>query len=454
VRQRISRFKWAYTENLHCSKSPNQRPRFADGCGGVYTFKTGILFSVLANLRLSCVNHGIAVSWQDSDADCREPIICEDDQLTPDFGEKRHTYPSGTDAPFCAMTIFYCQMNLAKILTHVIQIAFGLKRTNYSKILKLDDEVENFRRNVLPKVLIRENPGYDKNLEPIAMIMRCFYLKAILLLHRPFIGRSHENTQFRWSRDRAVQAALTIVRNSINLFTGTNILLENHFAANPMLAHGLFPAPIALALDLYTWPDQPDPEPSRQALIDMRRVYLSLSTKFIPMKRLYKILNVLMGKAWEKAGLTLPVEELPSRMGSLSSSNSTPSPTLGNYDMSCKKWGPQGLVPTSLQQFNPAQYTIQPNQGYDWPSANPGMVPTNMVNMGTANPVTWDPNSFPLFGSPTTTTTQSYNATPQFNETYDLENNGVWVYSLLFLSDRRIKRNGICLLIRWIWILL
>jgi hypothetical protein len=386
-------------------------------------------FLVLPNFRLSCVNHGIAVSWQDSDADCREPVICEDDQLTPDFAEKRHTYPSGTDAPFCAMTIFYCQVNLAKILTHVIQIAFGLKRTNYSKILKLDDEVENFRRNVLPKVLIRESPGYDKNLEPIAMIMRCFYLKAILLLHRPFIGRSHENTQFRWSRDRAVQAALTIVRNSIHLFTSTNILLENHYAANPMLAHGLFPAPIALALDLYTWPDQPDPEPSRQALIDMRRVYLQLSTKFIPMKRLYKILNVLMGKAWEKAGLALPVEELPSRLGSLSSSNSTPSPTMGNYDASCKKWGPQGLVPTSLQQFNPtAQYTNQTNPGYDWASAAaPGMIPANMVNMGGTNPITWDPNSFPLFGSPTTNTSQSYAATPQFNETFDPDNNGVWV---------------------------
>jgi hypothetical protein len=351
------------------------------------------------------------------------------------------------------MTIFYCQMNLAKILTHVIQIAFGLKRTNYSKILKLDDEVENFRRNVLPKVLIRDSPGYDKNLEPIAIIMRCFYLKAILLLHRPFIGRSHENSQFRRSRDRAVQAAITIVRNSINLFTENNILLENHFAANPMLAHGLFPAPIALALDLYTWPDQPDPEPSRQALIDMRRVYLSLSTKFIPMKRLYKILNVLMGKTWEKLGLPLPVEELPSRMGSLSPSNSTPSPTTGNYDMSYKKWGPQGLVPTSLQQFNSAQYTNQPNPSYDWTSANPGMVP-NLMNMGTANPITWDPNNFPLFGSPTSNTTQAYPATLQFNETYDLENNGVWVYSLPPLSNRRIKRNGICLLIRWIWTLL
>ena len=168
-----------------------------------------------------------------------------------------------------------------------------------------------------------------KHLEPISIIMRCFYLKAILLLHRPFIGRSKENPQFKCSRERAVQAALLIVRNSIHLFTSSNVLLENHFAAYPMLAHGLFPAPVALALDLYTYPDQPNPEPNRQALLDMRRVYLQLSTQFVPMKRLYKILNVLMGKAWEKAGLILPVEEISSRMASFSSTQSTPSPTSG-----------------------------------------------------------------------------------------------------------------------------
>ena len=64
--------------------------------------------------RLSCINHGIAVSWQDSDADCREPLIVNDDQITADLAEKRHTYPSGTNAPFCGMTIFFCQMNLCQ----------------------------------------------------------------------------------------------------------------------------------------------------------------------------------------------------------------------------------------------------------------------------------------------------------------------------------------------------
>jgi hypothetical protein len=393
-----------------------------------------------SNGRLSCVNHGIAVSWQDSDADCREPLIVNDDQLTPDLAEKRHTYPTGTDAPFCPMTLFYCQMNLAKILTHVIQIAFGLKRTNYSKIMKLDEEVESFRRNILPRVLIPDSPGFDPNLEPLSMIMRCFYLKAILLLHRPFIGRAHENAQFKWSRDRAVQAALTIVRNSIHLFTTSNVLLENHFAANPMLAHGLFPAPVALALDLYTWPDQPNPEPSRQVLVDMRRVYLQLAATFVPMKRLYKILNVLMAKAWEKAGLTCPTEDAPSRMGSLSSSStSTPSPTMANYD-SGKKWGPQGLVPTSLQQFHPTDpYTAS----FDWTAQAPqAILQNNLLPPGstTAQPATWDPN-FPLFSSDTSSS--QYTATPQFTETYDLENpSGAWVYFSIDETNFRIKMNG------------
>lgn len=381
------------------------------------------------------------MSWLDSDADTREPLIVNDDQLTPDLAEKRHTYPSGTDAPFCTMTILYCQLNLAKILTHVIQIAFGLKRTNYSEILKLDEEVENFRRNISPKILQPESPMYDKRLEPVAIILKSFYLKSILLLHRPFIGRSKENAQFKWSRERAVQAALEIVQISIQLFTSHNILLDNHFAAYPMLAHGLFPAPVALALDLYTYPDQPNPEPLRTALLDLRHVYLQLCTKFAPLKRLYKIINVLMGKAWEKAELTLPPEEKPSRMSSISS-QSTPSPVTGNDNG--LKWGPQGVVPTSMQQFLP---TNAYNTGVDWPS------PQNLTHHNAqenilrvpVDQVSWNGSSvnpFPLFGSDTSS---EYGVIPQPPESLDIENNIPWVCPVHFPSNDRIKLNGICL---------
>jgi len=192
-----------------------------------------------------------------------------------------------------------------------------------------------------------------------------------------------------------------------------------------MLAHGLFPAPVALALDLYTYPDQPHPEPSRQVLLDMRRAYLQLSTQFVPMKRLYKILNVLMGKAWEKAGLILPVEELSSRMASFSSTQSTPSPTVANYDNGLN-WGPQGVVPTSLQQFFPTHpYS---NGNFDW-TAQQGLVQEQFIPVRDAapNPLTWDPNStsaFPLFGSDTSS---QFSETPQFPDGFDMENNVAWV---------------------------
>src|SRR5271163_375721 len=241
ARPRIWHSRWVYIASLHCSRYQNPKQKYDDVFGGLYIFRIGIFpLKTCANLSLSCINHGIAVSWQDSDADTREPLIVNDSELTPGLAEKRHKYPSGTDAPFSQMTIFFCQLNLSKILTHVIQMAFGLKRTNYAKIIKLDEEVENFRRNLLPKILSPDSPTYDKNLEPISQIIRCFYLKAILLIHRPFIGRSHENQQFKWSRERAVQAALLIVKNSIHIFTNSNVLLEDHFAAYPMLAHGLF----------------------------------------------------------------------------------------------------------------------------------------------------------------------------------------------------------------------
>lgn len=360
--------------------------------------------------------------------DCREPLIVNDDQLTSDLAEKRHTYPSGTDAPFCSMTIFYGQLKVARLHTHVIQIAFGLKRTNYSKIMKLDEEAETFRRDLAPKILRSDHPNYEPGLETISLVMRCFHLKVILLLHRPFIGRARENEQFKWSRDRAVDAALTIIKSSAQFFVRSNMLLENYYPASPMLAHGLFPAPIALALDLYTWPDQPNPEPSRQALLEQRRIYLSLGKQFVAVKRLYKILNCLMAKAWEKAGLTVPTEDVASRVGTtLSSSTSTPSPLMGNYDNT--KYGPQGVVPTSFQQFHSHEpypnWQVQGNQGDMMPVGPPP---------NTHNPMTWDPNNrnlgntgvYPLFGSDTSSS--QFTATPQLSEYVDMDNsNGVWV---------------------------
>ena len=375
--------------------------------------------------------------------DCREPLIVNDEQVTPEIVETRHTFPSGTDAPFCEMTLFFCQLSLAKILTHIIQVAFGLRRINYSKILKLDEEIEVFRQKVRPRVLVPDSRGYDKVLEPISMITRCFSLKAILLLHRPFIGRSKENEQFKWSRDRAVQAALLIARNSIHLFTHSNVVLENHYAAYPMLAHGLFPAPVALALDLYTYPDQPNPEPARQALLDIRRAYLSLCSQFSAMKRIYKIINVLMGKAWEKQGLTLPKEDA-SGIGSFSSI-STPSPVVPNFE-EAQKWGPQGVVPTSMQQFLP---TGSFQSGYDYNTQQPSSV--HLMPASATNAATWDTN-FPLYGSDMNSAL--FSATPQFSGSVDMENNVAYVYNLSYWANCRIKRNGICLLVRWTWILL
>jgi hypothetical protein len=435
VLQRIWPCKWASIESPRSSKSPNQKRKSVVGSGGVSISKIGNKVNLVqSNSRLSCINHGIAVGFQDHDMDCREPLIINDDQVTADLAEKRHSFPSGTDAPFGQMTLFFCQMCLAKILTNIIQIAFGLKRINYSKILKLDEEVEAFRQKALPRVLVPDAPGYDKNLEPVSMIMRCFYLKAILLLHRPFIGRSKENEQFRWSRDRAVQAALLIARNSIHLFTHSNIILEGHYGAYPMLAHGLFPAPVALALDLYTYPDQPNPEPARQALLEIRRAYLGLCSQFAAMKRLYKIVNVLMAKAWEKAGLSLPAEDV-SRIGSFSSL-STPSPVIPQFEET-QKWGPQGVVPTSMQQFLPTPNTYQGDYDY---STQQRVGSLQLMPAGTFDAASYEP--FQQLGSDTSSSSQ-FSTTPLFP---DMENNINWVWLHLFmLLTSRIKRNGICL---------
>jgi hypothetical protein len=373
------------------------------------------------------------VSWQDADSDCREPLIVTDDQLTSDLAEKRHTFPNGTDAPWCLMTGFYSQVKLAQILTHVIQIAFGLQPTNYAKIMKLDAEVETFRREIFPKVLSPESPTYDPKLEPISIVMQSFYHKTILLLHRPFIGRAHENPQFKWSRDRAVAAALVMVEYSITLFTKSNFLVDSTYAAKPMLAHGLFPAPIALALDLYTWPDQPNPETSRQALLEIRHVYHCLSVQFVLMKKLYKILNVVMGKAWEKAGLHLPADDI--LLGSLSaSSTSTPSP-INPPSFDPQTFNPQGVVPTSFQFFNPVSAFAQPapfSQTQDWTAQMPQ---SNLV----AEPHTWDPN-ISLVG-----TEPGYSSTSQAGERYDPEATTTWVDSRSEGLTRRTRMNGICL---------
>jgi hypothetical protein len=117
---------------------------------------------------------------------------------------------------------------------------------------------------------------------------------------------------------------------------------------------------------------------------------------------------------------------------------------MANYD-SGKKWGPQGLVPTSLQQFHSTTDTYTAN--FDWTAqAQQAILQNNMMLPGstTTQPITWDPNSFPLFGSDSSSS--QYAATPQYNETYDLENpTGAWVCIFIDKPNPRIKMNGTCL---------
>jgi hypothetical protein len=284
--------------------------------------------------RLSCLNRGIFVSWHDGDADCQEPLIVDDDQLTVDLPQRRNTYPSGKDAPFCLMTVFYCQMKFAQALTRVIQCAFGLKTRSYAEILRLDNETENYLRQTLPTCLAVVH-RHDPLLTSVRTVTEFFDLKIALLLHRPFITRSHENVRLMQSRRRAVESALRIVNIQKKISSMGAMFFENHWNAKVMVAHGLFLAPVTLALELYTHPDQQQ-DSILEALIDIRSFYAELSVHFIAAKRLYKIINLLMQKAWEKAGLTLP-------LGIETLSTTTLRQEFFEYV-------PRGMIP-SLQQF-------------------------------------------------------------------------------------------------------
>jgi len=198
------------------------------------------------------------------------------------------------------MTLFYCQMNIAKVLTEVLDVVFGLHKTSHSRILDLDQHVENYLQNVVPKALRPSQPGFDPNLEPLLLVMRSFYMRTILFLHRPFVGRSHERPQFKSSRDRAVTAALAIIENQVRASSTINILFENHWAIKPMIAHSLFSATITLALDLYTYPIQSSPEPLLTALLSIRSHYFDLTKQFPSSHRLYTITTLLIRKVWTK----------------------------------------------------------------------------------------------------------------------------------------------------------
>lgn len=286
---------------------------------------------ILFNFSLSCAAHGVPVSWKDGDADCQEPCIIPDEQLTSELMERRPNLPSGTDAPFCPMTLFYCQMNIAKVLTQVLDVVFGLHKTSYSRIHDLDQHVENYLQNIVPKTLRPSQPGFDPNLEPLLLVMRSFYKRIILFLHRPFVGRSHERPQFKSSRDRAVTTALSIIENQVQASSTINILFENHWAIKPMIAHSLFSATITLALDLYTYPIQPDPEPLLRALLAIHSHYFSLTKQFPSSQRLYNITTDLIRKVWRKLShkindpsLILSMNQLETGLSDVESQESRP----------------------------------------------------------------------------------------------------------------------------------
>ncbi|CDZ97052.1 Transcription factor domain, fungi [Phaffia rhodozyma] len=142
----------------------------------------------------------------DSWCDCKPPANLDDYDLLGDFPEEGRPLSQPT-----VMTHVVLRHSLASIMGRISDKTFSLKSPSYSTVVELDAELIEWKHN-LPSYFKLENPdrSMDSKYHYLAfhrqMLASEFYYTRITL-HRPYILRKRDSSQYEYSRKAAIEAA-------------------------------------------------------------------------------------------------------------------------------------------------------------------------------------------------------------------------------------------------------
>jgi hypothetical protein len=142
--------------------------------------------------------------------DTLEPRNLIDDDLHEDMVELP---PSRPDTEFTPMLYTIIRNRVLVVFARVVDLVSASEQPTYREVLELNETLRNTYEAVPEslKGLNLEHPGPFENNMMSVLILRLTFLKALEMLHRPFLFLARDDPRYESSRTSCIDAALEIL---------------------------------------------------------------------------------------------------------------------------------------------------------------------------------------------------------------------------------------------------
>ena len=224
-------------------------------------------WAILAQLDLlASTQIGLPRMIKESQTDAAEPRNLVDD----DFDEDIEALPaSRPDTDLTPMLYVIVKNRIMSVFGMISDLTTSKGIASYAEVMKLDKVLHEARDAIPPGLQMQ--PIAKSLLDNSTAVMRRIYLaltinKAQCILHRKYLVVAHSNSQYSYSRQSCVDAALQILQLQSILNQETQPggrLYHDKWKVSSLVNHDFLLATTILCLDL-------DRDIARQALIQLR----------------------------------------------------------------------------------------------------------------------------------------------------------------------------------------
>ncbi|KAI0017671.1 hypothetical protein F4780DRAFT_574627 [Xylariomycetidae sp. FL0641] len=191
---------------------------------------------------------------RDDECDTESPSNLYDS----DFDETIMVLPPSRPPTEPTSTLYLClKSRLCRLLRRVIKISLSIHPIAYEEVLKLHEEIQDLHNQVPPSLQIRPIRSYsftDQTYDIMHRLMlELMHLKALCVLHRPYLKREQDNPKYDLSRRVCREAALKILDLHAEYEAESKPggrMFEDKYMLSVLNVHDLLVASMIICLDL------------------------------------------------------------------------------------------------------------------------------------------------------------------------------------------------------------
>ena len=256
-------------------------------------------------------------------ADTLEPSNFTDDDLHEDMTELP---PSRPDTEYTPMLYTIVRNRLLVVFARVVDLVSASEQPTYREVLELDEAIRDTWENIPDFLKTKDVKEFDLPSQGSmsVLILGMTFLKAMEMLHRPFLFLARADPRYEYSRTACVDAALKILefqhmlevqsRENQTFWAQKSLWWTSSWRLSSLMNHDFLLATTVLALDLDRDLVDPVPtsdvprvpftsgQPTRAEIIEALvrvndQIWSRASTKSREARRVFAAVSHVLGKA-------------------------------------------------------------------------------------------------------------------------------------------------------------